>query len=73
MIAFRKNRFAAVDNRTVFYDDEEVRDGPTENEKVRKASTRITKNIANITALRHQNHPEDGVIIATTHLFWHPR
>ncbi|KAF7800026.1 hypothetical protein EIP86_011269 [Pleurotus ostreatoroseus] len=72
-IAFRKESFVEVDRRTIFYDDEEVRDSTVENLLARKAGTRVTKNIANIVALRHQKNPEDGVIVATTHLFWHPR
>ena len=85
-VVFRANTFEEVGSRTVFYDDEEVHiDGAhspgeesaeeQEQAKARRASSRITKNIANIVALKRigDDDVNDGVVVATTHLFWHPR
>lgn len=60
-----------VASQTIFFDDEEVSPGRT-------ACSRITRNIALFAALRFgadegqtSSRPE-GIIVATTHLFWHP-
>lgn len=58
-----------VASKTFFYDDAEVSPGRT-------ACSRITRNIALFAAVRFRHPAKDskhqGVIIATTHLFWHP-
>ncbi|WVN89186.1 uncharacterized protein L203_104402 [Cryptococcus depauperatus CBS 7841] len=38
-----------------------------------RASSRYTKNIALLAALSSNTNPKNGVIVATTHLFWHPK
>nr|ODN96642.1 hypothetical protein L204_03351 [Cryptococcus depauperatus CBS 7855] len=38
-----------------------------------RASSRYTKNIALLAALSSNANPKNGVIVATTHLFWHPK
>lgn len=50
--------------KTFFYDDAEISPGRT-------ASSRITRNIALFAAVKRKD-AEQGVILATTHLFWHP-
>lgn len=70
LIAFRKDAFECVREKVITYDDEEVRrDGP---EKARRGSSFRTKNIASLVALRMRGSENGGVIVATTHLFWHP-
>lgn len=70
VIAFKKDVFELVDDRQVFYDEQDVRsDG---NDRYRRGSSFYTKNIANLVALRNQN-TDSGFFIGTTHLFWHPR
>lgn len=70
LIAYRKNSFELVDDRQVFYDEQEVRqDG---DEKECRGSSFYTKNIANLVALRRLDSNE-GFFVGTTHLFWHPR
>ncbi|CAO1636016.1 unnamed protein product [Sympodiomycopsis kandeliae] len=53
-----------IAQQTFFYDDAEITPG-------RCASSRITRNIALFAALKFQN-ASGGIILATTHLFWHP-
>ncbi|KDQ63641.1 hypothetical protein JAAARDRAFT_169698 [Jaapia argillacea MUCL 33604] len=43
------------------------------NPQSRKGSSFKTKNVANLVALSSTSNPSSGIIIATTHLFWHPK
>jgi len=70
MIAFKKNLYSLVSVKVVFYDDEHA---GKEAEPQRIGSSFKTKNIANIVALRSKGNEAEGLIVATTHLFWHPR
>ncbi|CAO1626636.1 unnamed protein product [Jaminaea pallidilutea] len=54
-----------VATETLYYDDAEVTPGRT-------ASSRITRNIALFAAVPFKSKADSGVILATTHLFWHP-
>ncbi|CDO73215.1 hypothetical protein BN946_scf185007.g270 [Trametes cinnabarina] len=70
LIAFRRDVYECVCQRVVTYDDEEVRqDG---GQQTRRGSSFRTKNIGSLVALRRLGTDDDGVIVATTHLFWHP-
>lgn len=71
LIAYRGAKYSQISDRVVFYDEEEVRDG--EGEKYRRGSSMWTKNIGSLVALKSEDSEENGLIIATTHLFWHPR
>ena len=83
-IAFRESMYEEVGRRLVQYDDEEVRstaDGEasatTDVEKAalaRRAKSRSTTNIGSLVALKRIGDDDefDGLVIATTHLFWHP-
>ncbi|KAF8922456.1 Endonuclease/exonuclease/phosphatase [Mucidula mucida] len=71
VIAFKKSAYAQVGDHLVHYDDEFVRDSGEDNARI-GASFR-TKNIGSIVALQETNRPGHGVVVATTHLFWHPR
>ena len=75
LIAYRKDAFECVRQKVIAYDDQDVRQA--DDEKARRGSSFRTKNIASVVALRRL--PVDcgddnaaGVIVATTHLFWHP-
>lgn len=57
-IAWRRRAFSKVASKVLYYDDE-------------PGLSFRTRNIAHIVALRRTD-TEDGVIVATTHLFWHP-
>lgn len=71
VIAYRQDMFEVADERIVSYDTEEIRtDG---DERGRRGSSFFTKNIGNVVALKKTGDEEQGFIVATTHLFWHPR
>jgi RNA exonuclease NGL2 len=71
--------------RTVHFDECNLRESKTTGEaspeelRMLRGSSRRTKNIALIVALRRKsttrsnNRDVAGYIVATTHLFWHPR
>lgn len=63
--------FEKLDERVVYYDEEAVR--PDAEGSARQGSSFFTKNIANLIALRRLDDKDQGFIVATTHLFWHPR
>lgn len=71
VIAYRKDTFEQAGDHRVLYDEEEVRSGG--NEKARRGSSFFTTNIGNLVALRRLDKQDEGFIVATTHLFWHPR
>ncbi|KAJ8494599.1 hypothetical protein ONZ51_g2241 [Trametes cubensis] len=70
LIAFRKDAYQCTRQRVITYDDQEVR-GEGE-ERARRGSSFRTKNIGSLVALQKLGSEDDGVIVATTHLFWHP-
>lgn len=68
LIAFKRDLFSVASERVIFYDEHMIG-------LARRhigASFR-TKNIANLVALKLKGHPNAGLVVATTHLFWHPR
>lgn len=71
MIAYRKDLFGHVADRTILYDEVEVR--AVGEERTRRGNSFFTKNIANLVAIRRLDSEDEGFIVATTHLFWHPR
>ncbi|KAI0051675.1 Endonuclease/exonuclease/phosphatase [Auriscalpium vulgare] len=71
LIAYRQEAFELRHEMVVRYDDMDVREAPIES--ARRGSSFRTKNIASIVALGRVDDPNSGFIVATTHLFWHPR
>ncbi|EIM92169.1 Endonuclease/exonuclease/phosphatase [Stereum hirsutum FP-91666 SS1] len=71
LIAFRKALFTQTGARTVIYDNEDVREEGEE--RTRRGSSFRTKNIGSIVALKKTGTEDFGIVIATTHLFWHPK
>lgn len=70
LIGFRKDAFEIREQFVFCYDDIDIRlDGTNVS---RKGLSFRTKNIANIVALQKVGQPNEGYVIATTHLFWHP-
>ncbi|OCH95803.1 Endonuclease/exonuclease/phosphatase [Obba rivulosa] len=69
LIAFDKGKYTCSREAMVLYDEQPVRDDGSN--RARVGSSFRTKNVANLVALRRSG-TEDGVIVATTHLFWHP-
>jgi RNA exonuclease NGL2 len=60
MIAFLREKYAKVDEHVVHMDIAAA------------GATFKTKNIGSLVALREQGIAEKGIVVATTHLFWHP-
>jgi len=71
LIAYRGTKYSRVADHTIVYDEEEVREG--EGERYRRGISILTRNIGSLVALKSMDSEGDGLIIATTHLFWHPR
>ena len=70
LIAYVKAKYTKIEERTVHFDEQEIRlDG---DDRARRGSSFRTKNIGFIVALREAD-TQRGVIVATTHLFWHPK
>jgi len=69
-ILYRNCAFTKVNETTVYYDEERLNhDSQHQNE-----ASFLTRNVGLIVALQHNGPLEpEGLIIATTHLFWHPR
>lgn len=74
-----------IGTHTLFFDDAPVagpnqanENSPSTASEVRTGCSRVTRNIALFAALRFksgeggQNNGAKGLIVATTHLFWHP-
>ena len=71
MIAFKKNLYSMVSNRLVYYDQYVPMDDNAGRSLTR--NTFVTRNIGLLVALRSLNQESEGLIMATTHLFWHPK
>ncbi|TFK41068.1 Endonuclease/exonuclease/phosphatase [Crucibulum laeve] len=71
LITFKEALYSVVEEQVIYYDDEDVRDHGSE--KSRRGSSFYTKNIGFLIALKSKHDTHQGVIIATTHLFWHPK
>lgn len=70
LIAFKKALFSIVSQKVVYYDEQSVGMDPS---TTRTGGSFKTKNIGNLVALRSIANKNEGLIVATTHLFWHPR
>ncbi|KAG6877637.1 hypothetical protein C0993_005346 [Termitomyces sp. T159_Od127] len=72
LIAFKEQLYTMISTKTVLYDTEEVRgDG---DDTARRGKSFDTKNIGSLISLQsNMAGKAEGVIVATTHLFWHPK
>ncbi|KAF9515632.1 hypothetical protein BS47DRAFT_1371989 [Hydnum rufescens UP504] len=84
MILHREPKLRKVNERVVHLDEQYIREGngtdSQEDIRRRRGSTRQTKNIALLVALANtieqgtvSSSAVEGYIVATCHLFWHPR
>ena len=71
MIAFKKNMYSMVSDKVIYYDQYV----PMDNDSGRSLSgnTFKTRNIGLLVALQRLEQESEGLIVATTHLFWHPK
>jgi RNA exonuclease NGL2 len=67
LIGFRKDLLEMRDQFVLRYDDIDAGTEPSG-----KGLSFKTKNIANVVALEKVGQPNEGYVVATTHLFWHP-
>lgn len=57
--------------KKILFDEQEIRpDGKSDFAK--RGISFKTRNVANLVALKWKDSEDDGVFVATTHLFWHP-
>ncbi|OSX67455.1 hypothetical protein POSPLADRAFT_1042669 [Postia placenta MAD-698-R-SB12] len=70
LIAYRKEAYTLADEEIVLYDEQDVREDGSD--RARRGSSFRTKNIASLVRLRRSGTMSEGLIVATTHLFWHP-
>ncbi|KAI9257318.1 Endonuclease/exonuclease/phosphatase [Phascolomyces articulosus] len=61
LIAYNPKIFKMIKYDTVDYDEASI-----------GAKTWITSNIGQVMALKHIDHPEFGIVIGNTHLYWRP-
>ena len=71
MIAFKKNLYLMVADKVVYYDQYIPMDNDSGHSL--KRNTFKTRNIGLLVALKSFNQETEGLIVATTHLFWHPK
>jgi len=71
LIVYGKDKFTKIDERVIHYDNEELRQD--ECEMARRGSSIRSTNIAFMSALRRNDSETKGVVVATTHLFWHAK
>ena len=71
MIAFKKTQYSMVSDKVIYYDQYV----PMDNDPGRflTGNTFKTRNIGLLVALQSLNQESEGLIVATTHLFWHPK
>ncbi|KAI0080079.1 Endonuclease/exonuclease/phosphatase [Panus rudis PR-1116 ss-1] len=70
LIAYRKEFYELYGDKNIVYDQQEVR--PEDGVSNIHGSSFKTKNIGSFVALKRLDEEDDGLIVATTHLFWHP-
>ncbi|WWC86536.1 uncharacterized protein L201_001413 [Kwoniella dendrophila CBS 6074] len=82
VIFYRTSKFFVRSSRLIHLDDQELSpsrlisgENPNEAEegKRRRGGSRQTKNVGLIVALEEIDGDGRGIIVATTHLFWHPK
>ncbi|KZT44472.1 Endonuclease/exonuclease/phosphatase [Sistotremastrum suecicum HHB10207 ss-3] len=71
MVLYRESQFKKIHEETIYYDEETARLDTSGTSQPIGNSFR-TKNIGLIVALQSV-HSNLGLVVATTHLFWHPR
>ncbi|ETW86966.1 hypothetical protein HETIRDRAFT_99377 [Heterobasidion irregulare TC 32-1] len=73
LIAYRRGVFTKIKTHVLDFDTAQVRDkSGGDADRGCTGLSHVTKNVANIVALKREGTEDGGVIVATTHLFWHP-
>jgi mRNA deadenylase 3'-5' endonuclease subunit Ccr4 len=71
LIAFKAGIFDLLSSQRIEYDAQPIRSEGIEGQRIGRSFN--TKNIASLVALRNRTCEKLGLIVATTHLFWHPK
>ena len=71
LVAFKRNLYTLESHKAIHYDDQDVPLAGFESHC--RGSSFRTRNIASLVALRLIDDTTKGIVVATTHLFWHPR
>ncbi|TFK30529.1 Endonuclease/exonuclease/phosphatase, partial [Coprinopsis marcescibilis] len=71
LVAFKTSQFSFQEEKVVHYDAEEVRTDGDDRQKLGRSFQ--TRNIGFVVALSSVKNPSEGIVVGTTHLFWHPR
>lgn len=69
LVGYKTDLYSMHANKLILYDEEDLRD--TGDVVRRRGSSFRTQNIASLVALKCKNEGQ-GIIVGTTHLFWHP-
>jgi RNA exonuclease NGL2 len=69
-VAWTGEKYSKIDESVIYYDEQDIR--VAESEIARRGSSFKTNNIALLVALGFSQDTGRGLIVATTHLFWHP-
>jgi RNA exonuclease NGL2 len=70
LIAFKKNLYTLESHKVIQYDDQDVSHAGSES--TCRGGSFKTRNVASLVALRLNDDGAHGIVVATTHLFWHP-
>lgn len=70
LIGYKKELYTFVSEKTVYYDEQHIGTSPGQG---RIGASFKTKNIGYIVAMKSRTNENEGIIAATTHLFWHPK
>ncbi|KAF8168012.1 Endonuclease/exonuclease/phosphatase [Crassisporium funariophilum] len=71
LIAFKNDLYSLVADKLIFYDDQWV--SVHEQGQARTGGTRKTRNVGLLVSLQSKTGEKEGLVVATTHLFWHPK
>jgi mRNA deadenylase 3'-5' endonuclease subunit Ccr4 len=71
LIAWADKQYSQLDHALINYDEQGV--GLDADDQPRRGNSFMTRNIALLVALERRDDTSRGLVVATTHLFWHPR
>ena len=70
LIGYKKELYSFLADRVIYYDEQPV---GMAGEKTRVGSSFKTQNIGYMVAIKDRMNTKEGIVIATTHLFLHPK
>lgn len=70
LIGYKKELYTFVSEKIVYYDEQHIGTTPDQD---RIGASFKTKNIGYMVAIKSKTNENEGIIAATTHLFWHPK